>query len=229
MEEVEALVVKDLKKLGLRKPALIVGFPSTGLVGSVSLSVLAKQGYSFLGSVRSKKLAPIAAIHDSRPWPPVRMLYSKEHNAVLFLSEISVPLSLTHSIAAVIEELYKKLAASAIYIVGGIFTGSKEPLYYVASTRKMEELARKKRLGKPIKEGALTGVSGVVMYNAALKGVDALAILAEADPDKVDGKAAVRALKALSKAVGIPISVEDIEQSMEEEPAPSVGLGGMYR
>ena len=230
MEEVEARVVKDIKKLGLKRPALVVGFPSTGLVGSVSLSVLAKQGFEFLGSVVSKKLAPIAAIHNGRPWPPIRLLYSKKHNAVLFLSEISVPLSLTHSIASLIEQLYRELNASAIYIVGGIYTGSKEKLYYVASSKEMEAKAKKAKVGKPIKEGALTGVSGVLMYNAALKGEHALAILAEADPDKADGKASMEALKALSKVLGIPIAVKEIEEAMEEEePALPPTGGSMYR
>jgi len=229
MEEVEARVVKDLSKLGLKAPALVVGFPSTGLVGSVSLSVLAKQGFEFLGSVVSTKLAPIAAIHEGRPLPPIRILYSKEHNTILFLSEISVPISLTHRLAHLIEELYRKAGASAIYVVGGIFTGSGEGLYYVASTKKMEEVAKKKRLGKPIREGALTGVSGVLMYSAALKGIDALAILAEADPDKVDGKAAVKALQALSKVLSIKVDVKDIERAVEEDSIPAPSGGSMYR
>ena len=239
MSDLKLVLLEDLAKLKLNKPVFVLGFPSVGLVGSIATTFLTKKGFRLVGTFKSSRIAPVAAIHDYMPQPPIRIMVSEKLNMVCFVSEISIPMTLSQEMADVILNLYKKLNARMMVILGGIALGESENVvYFIPSTTKMKKLAIDRRIGKMIKDGATTGVTALLLTYTYLKGVNALTLLSEANPDFGDPKASSNVLKALSKLLEINIDTKELDKEAKELAAtltkPDVSSrlfssGSMYR
>lgn len=231
-------------QIDARNPIIIVGFPGVGLVGSVATSYFVeKNGFEMAGYVMSNDFAPLAAIHNYMPLPPVRIYYSKEKNMVVVLSEIVVPVSVSNELAYKILDFAKELKSSRIISVGGIALRESESAVYLVGNNKGEvDSLISRKIGRSIKEGATTGVTGTLLAMGSVTGYSILAVLAEASPDFVDPKAAANALQVLSKIINVPVNTLELEkearlltQGAKESAVKSRALGkksgptgGMY-
>ncbi|MDD5337287.1 MAG: PAC2 family protein [Candidatus ainarchaeum sp.] len=227
-----------------RNPLIIVGFPGIGLVGSVATAYFVeKNGFEMVGYVTSNDFAPLAAIHNYKPLPPVRIYFSKSLNIMVIMGEIVVPVSISNDLAHKIMEFAGELKATRIISVGGIsMRESESAVYLVGNEQSNVDSFVSKKLGKSIKEGATTGVTGTLLAVSGLSGYSMLAVLAEASPDFVDPKAASNALQVLSKIISVPINTLELEkeartlaQGAKESAIKSKALGkkggpegGMY-
>ncbi len=232
------------ENMDVKNPLIVVGFPGIGLVGSVATSYFVeKSGFRLAGYVSCNEFAPLAAIHNYVPLPPVRIYYSKEKNMVVVLSEIVVPVSVSNELAYKILDLAKEFGSKRIISVGGISLKEGEnAVYVVGNDRKETDALISKKIGKSIKEGATTGVTGTLLAIGSVTGYSILAVLAEASPDFVDPKAASNALQTLSKIINVPINTLELEkearvlaQGAKESAIKSRALGkksepsgGMY-
>jgi uncharacterized protein len=198
----------------LKKPVVVLGFPGTGLVGSVAASQLVDAlDLKFGGYISSPDFAPLAAIHDYMPLPAARIHYSSKHNIVVILSEMSIPTGSSMELASKILIFAKSIKASSIISLGGISLKEEEDVVYVVSSdRAMTKNIVRKRIAKPIKEGATTGVTGVLLATGSLEKFPVTTILAEANDDYVDPGAASKALKVLGKIIGIKIDTRELDQ-----------------
>ena len=105
----------------LREPTVVLGFPGTGLVGSVAASQLVDAlDLKFGGYITSPDFAPLAAIHNYIPLPAARIHYSQKHNLVVILSEMSIPVANSMELADKILAFAKSLHAKSIISIGGI-------------------------------------------------------------------------------------------------------------
>lgn len=209
-----AVSIIKTSSIDAKNPLILVGFPGVGLVGSVAASYFVeKSGFKLVGYIASNEFAPLAAIHNYTPLPPVRMYYSKDKNILVVLSEIVVPVAVSNELAQKIFDLAKEFKAERIISVGGISLKETENAVYLVGSEKTEvDSYISKRIGKSIKEGATTGVTGTLLATGSLSGYSILAILAEANPDFVDPKAASNALQALSKIIGIPVNTLELDK-----------------
>jgi uncharacterized protein len=216
MESIEIHRTADMKDL--KRPVIIVGFPGTGLVGSVAAAHLIDAlGMKLGGYITSKEFAPLAAIHDYTPMPAARIHFSEKHNIILIISEMTIPISLSKELADKILGMAASLKASSIISLGGIALKQGEREVYVVTT----DLAivkdmMKKRLAKPIKEGATTGVTGVMLAKGTLIKFPVIAFLAEASEEYLDPAAASNVLKVLSKFLNTPIDTSRLDREVRE-------------
>lgn len=205
------MVTVEIKKManlsGLKQPVVIVGFPGTGLVGSVAASHLIDVlKLDFGGYIASDEFAPLAAIHDYMPMPAARFHYSTKYNLVLVLSEMSVPVVLASPLAEVIFEFSKSLNCEKIISIGGIsLKESKNEVYVISSQKEITKDIAEKRIAKPIREGATTGVTGLLLTKGAMEKFPIITLLAESSEEYLDADAASRVLKSLSKVLKIEI------------------------
>ncbi|MFA5077010.1 MAG: PAC2 family protein [Candidatus Micrarchaeia archaeon] len=227
-----------------KNPLIIVGFPGIGLVGSVATAYFVeKNGFEMVGYISSGDFAPLAAIHNYKPLPPVRIYYSKSLNIMVIMGEIVVPVSVSHDLAHRIMDFASELKATRIISVGGIsLRESESAVYLVGNEQSNVNALVSKKVGRSIKEGATTGVTGTLLAVSGLSGYSMLAVLAEASPDFVDPKAASNALQVLSKIIEVPINTVELEreartlaQGAKESAVKSKALGkktgptgGMY-
>jgi uncharacterized protein len=230
--------------LKMKKPLVILGFPGTGLVGSVAASqIIEDLELEFGGYISSPEFAPLAAIHDYVPFPAARIHFSKKHNLVVIISEMNIPNAATLDLSDKLFKFAKSLKASTIISLGGIAANEgKNDVYMISSDGGELKRLVKKKVVKPIKEGATTGVTGVLLTRGTLDDYPVTTLLAEASEDFVDAKAASNVIKALSKMTGMKISTttldkeartknigKDLAKSKISKKGPRSGEGGhMY-
>lgn len=204
---------KKLKPLKAKNATVIVGFPTAGLVGSIAASYLtSKLDMDFVGYYTSEKIPPVTAVHDYTPLPPIRVYASEAKHLIVVLSEIVVPISLSAEMAGHIAELAEKANSPMVITLGGISQNEEEKSVYVISTdQKLSDDLVKRNLVKKVKEGATTGVVGLLLFPGVVKS-PVLAILGESEGERPDPGAAVDVLRTLSKIIDVPIDTEELEK-----------------
>ncbi len=203
--------IKETGKFDLKEPILIEGFPGIGLVGTISASYLVeKLKMEPLGYIISEKFPPIAAVHNYRPLHPARIYKSKKHNLIVLFSEFTVPMSVIHHLSTEIIEWAREHKVSQIYSLGGIaIEGEQKEVYGIASTPELAKLMESKGI-KMIKEGATTGVSGVLLAECATTGFPAASLLAEAKPEFMDPLASALVLEKLKSIIKLDLDTSEL-------------------
>ncbi len=216
MNNVEIRKTANLKKL--KKPTIIIGFPGTGLVGSVAAAHLIDgPDFKFGGYITSTEFAPLAAIHDYKPLPAARIHFSEKLNLVVIISEMTIPVAAATELADDIFVFANSLKANSVISLGGIaLKEGGTDVYVVSSDLPVIKEVTGKKIAKPIKEGATTGVTGVLLTKGTLTKYPVTALLAEASEDFLDPKAASNVLKALSKMTGVKVDTSRLDQEARE-------------
>ncbi|MBI2445360.1 proteasome assembly chaperone family protein [Candidatus Micrarchaeota archaeon] len=204
------VVIRETKKIPLKKPVIIEGFPGIGMVGNICASYLAeKLKMELVGSMHSPHFPPISAIHDYKPVSPARIYASRKHNLLVLFSEFVIPAETVYGLSNAILDLAKAKKASALYSLAAI--AQPEPndtIYGVASTDRMS--AQLKRNGvELIREGATQGVSGVLIAECAARNVDAANLLVQSAAP-LDPRASARLLEKLAVMLKLPLDTKDL-------------------
>lgn len=216
MGEVEIKKTADFKKL--KKPLVIIGLPGTGLVGSVAASQIVESlQMGFGGYLSSADFAPLAAIHDYKPMPAARIHYSEKFNVVVIISEMTIPVSSSLEVAEKIFTFAKSIDASSIISLGGIsLKEEKGEVYVVSSDREKVKDAIARKFAKPIKEGATTGVTGILLAKGTLENFPITTILAESSEEYLDPQAAAKVIRTLTRMTGLQIDTTDLDKEAKE-------------
>ncbi|MFA5049729.1 MAG: PAC2 family protein [Candidatus Micrarchaeia archaeon] len=213
-----AIKITQFPKFKFSKPTIILGLPGTGLVGSIAASYLVDSlGLEFCGYITSPDFAPLASIHDFKPYPPARMHYSKKYNLLVILSEMSIPIASSQDLSDQVYSYAKSLGAEHIISLGGISLKEKPSTLYVISSR--SEIAQeflKNKAFNPIKEGATTGVSGLLLTQGVIDNYPVTLILAESSEDYLDPGAASLVLVELSKYLKIPVDTQKLDKEAKD-------------
>ncbi|MFH1285961.1 MAG: proteasome assembly chaperone family protein [Candidatus Micrarchaeota archaeon] len=203
----------ETSKFDLKNPILIEGFPGLGLVGTISASYLAdKLGMEPLGYITSERFPPIAAIHNYNPLFPARLYKSKKHNIVVLFSELIMPIQTIHALTDEIIGWSLKHKVKQIISLGGIgIKGEQDEVFGVASSPELNKKLQKAGV-KLIKEGATTGVNGLLLAKCASMNFPAISLLAESKPEYLDPLAAAMVLDALNKLTGLKVDTSKLTQ-----------------
>jgi len=206
-----AVKIIETAKFDLKKPLLIEGFPGIGLVGTIAASYLVEKfDMEPLGHIVSDRFPPIAAVHDYLPLHPARIYKSRKFNLVILFSEFVVPIHAVHELAREILAWSKKRGIREIISMGGIgIKGEQDEVFGIATDKKLLKRLEAANIHL-IKEGATTGVSGVLMAEAAAHGFPALSLLAEAKPEYLDPRGAALVLDAVRDLTGLPIDTKEL-------------------
>lgn len=207
--------IVETSKFNLENPILIEGFPGVGLVGTISATYLAeKLNMKPFGHIVSEKFPPLTAIHHYAPLHPIRLYKSKKHNIIVLFSEFIIPLESIYELSEVILTWSKKRNIKEIISLGGIVLGGEQDeVFGIVSTKDLLKNLKKANI-TPIKEGATTGVSGVLLAECAAINFPAISLLAESKPDYMDPRAAAMVLEALKSLTGLKFDTDElIEES----------------
>jgi len=234
----------DMKKL--KRPMVVIGFPGTGLVGSVAASQIVEAfKMEFGGYISSPEFAPLAAIHDYKPMPAARIHFSAKQNLIVIISEMTIPVSSSLEVADRIFDFARSIKASSIISLGGIALKEEAgEVYIVSSDESMVKKATSLKLAKGIKEGATTGVTGILLTKGTLEHFPITTILAESSEEYLDPGAAAKVIKVLSRLTGMQINTARLDEEAKElsrgikesiikarlskRKGPSADEGGMF-
>ena len=207
-----------IAKPKMRHPILVEGFPGLGLVGTISASYLIeKLKMEPLGYITSELFPPLAAVHNHRPLFPARIYYSDKHDLIVFISEFVIPITAVQELADRIYEFAKKNKVKKIISLGGIaIKGEQDTVYSIASLPELTDTLSKVKGVEMIKEGATTGVTGVLLAQGAIDKYPIISLLAESQQGYMDPKAAAMVLETLKRLVDINIDTKALEDEAEK-------------
>ena len=202
MSDIELI---EYKKTDLSNSLLIVAFPTVGLISSIAGRYIVENlKLKEIGAIISKDFMPATVIRNSRPSPPVR-IYAGEKTCgpdgtceqlAVIISEFMPPYNIIKPLADKILEWAEQKGCKAIVSVEGthaIGEKKKMDVYGIGSNKKMIDFLKKYKI-KNTKDGMITGVNGVLLYQGAITNKDVMCLLSEAKSSIPDSRAAANLL-----------------------------------
>jgi len=204
----------DLKKKP-KNPIVIEGFPGFGMVGTISTEFLIKHlNAEQIGSIRSDKMVPFAAVHNAKIVEPIGIYYDKKHNIVIIHS-LSPIKGLEWHISDAILRLANDLGAKevisleAVGLKGG--GGGIKSFYYCEDSKKKK--AFEKMNIEPLKEGMIMGVTGALLLK---KPKLVSSIFVESRVSIGDSKAAAEVIRLLDGYLGLKVDYKPLLRSAKD-------------
>jgi uncharacterized protein len=199
----------ELKKKDLRGATIIDGFPSVGLVSSISANYLIKiLKMENIGIMDSPQFPTVSLIRDATPLSPVR-IYAGDKSPrgdqiVAFISEFQAPPNLVRPISRALVDFAIEQRCKMIVSPEGLVvdpeirdsTDISDVVFGIASTLRGRELLKENSI-RSFEEGVISGIAGVLLNEGRKRDFDVLTLLAEAHPDFPDAKAAALVLEAI--------------------------------
>ncbi|MDG6229204.1 MAG: PAC2 family protein [Candidatus Thermoplasmatota archaeon] len=220
----------EYKKIDLSNCLLVVAFPTVGLISSIAgHHIVQSLRLKEIGAIISSQFMPTAVVHDGYPSPPVRIYAGKKicgpqdscDQIAVIMSEFMPPYEIITSLVNEILSWSKKKGCRIITALEGThaegdISEKNVRVFGVASTKLMKEMLKKYDI-KETKEGMITGVTGVLLYNAALLKQDAICLLAQANADYPDSRAAANIVTKLDIMLpGIKIDAKPLYEQADE-------------
>jgi uncharacterized protein len=215
----------------LNEPIIICGLPGSAFVGKFAVDhMISELPASLLAEVYSDGLPPQVIIKEDGIGSLFHneIYYWKsnlpEKKDLLFYTGDAQPATPESEYAlseGVIDFLVREHGARQLITLGAYVTGSpppggKEPKVYAAVTD--HSLVRTvSSVGCEImSEGAITGMNGLLLGMARLKGLTGFTLLGETSGFSFEAKAPEAVLRSLSQIVGIKVSFEKLEERAKE-------------
>jgi uncharacterized protein len=223
----EEIQIIEYKNVDLSNSVLIEAFPTVGLVSSIAGHFLVEQlKLEEIGTISSRYFMPAAVIHNGVPSPPVRIYAGKKicgstgecNQIVVIISEFMPSVDIIKPVANMILTWAQKKKCSHIVTLEGTHSlNPKKPKTYgVATTQKMNDILKKYAI-EETKEGMITGITGVLLFEGARLKQDVLCLLAEAHSSYPDSRAAALLVETLDKMLPeIKIDTQPLYKEAED-------------
>jgi uncharacterized protein len=206
MEDIEII---EYKELDLSSSLLVVAFPTVGLISSIAGHfIIDSLKLEEIGAITSREFMPATVIHKSRPSPPVR-IYAGEKSCgpdgsceqlAVIISEFMPPYNIIKPLAdKILRWADEKGCKIVVTLEGTHAVGDKKRkfnVYGVGSNSEMKNFLKTYKIDET-KEGMITGVTGVLLYEGVLWQRDVICLLSEAHSSYPDSRAAGNLLKKL--------------------------------
>ena len=188
---------------------IIQGFPSLGLVSTISIKYLLDHlETKEIGYIESENLLPLTAIHKGKIVNPITLYYNKKFNLVLVQSITEVT-GFEWQLATVLYDLAKELKAKEIVVIEGMPPHEKEKvnIYYYSEHKKLKQI-------KPLEEGIVMGSTAALLLKS--KDVPVICIFAEAHSQLPDSEAAAKVVEALNTYLGFNVDSKPLLEAAKK-------------
>lgn len=221
---------------------VFVGFPGSGLVGSIALSyVVEKLEFTQTGVITSKYFPPMAMMAEGIIAVPVR-IYEKG-NMIAILADIPIHPQICYEVSNAILDWLKPSQIAEMVVIAGIITNEPEKrVFCVTTSAELLEKIGENALRLPI--GSISGIASSLLIECKVRGIPCSGLLGETinAPDPRAAAAAIEAMNAVY-SLGVDIAglleqADEIEaqmhrlseevQSAEEQPVKTDPMLPMY-
>jgi len=225
----DEISIVEYKEVDLSNSMLVVAFPTVGLVSSIAgRFIIDTLKLDDIGTILSNNFMPATVIHNSYPSPPVRIYSGKKicgpdgscEQIAVIISEFMPPMDAIKKLGdAILDWADNKGCQTIIALEGTHALGDakkKLEVFGVASNDEMKKILKKHKINET-KEGMITGVTGVLLYQGAITKKNILCLLAEAHASYPDSRAAGNLLEKLDVMLpGIKIDPKPLYQEAKE-------------
>lgn len=220
VEIADSLQIMEEEGLEIENPIIIEGFPSVGMVGTISAEFLARRAMDMeeVGHIKSRDIIPISLIEKGIPRRPIRIF--RKENLLVLASDIVIKPKLVYPLAEVIVDWAKSKDAQKIISLGAFLRKGKEK----GEKRKVYGIGTNQQMINEIKEananlfnlGAVAGLPGILLVECTERNVPAIGLFSEARFNYPDPEAAAEVLKVLSKITKKEINVDPLFEMAEK-------------
>ncbi|NYT05916.1 MAG: proteasome assembly chaperone family protein [Methanomicrobiales archaeon] len=213
MEDIK-IISKPLSGSG---KIVLIGFPGSGLVGSIALQYIVDQlGFEHIGNVTSKYFPPLAIMAKGVINVPVRF-YEREHFLAI-VADIPIHPAICYEVANGIIEWLSGFSIREVVTIAGIITNEPEKrVFGVATTEDSLKPIEDKTIILPM--GSISGIAGSILTECKVRDISAVGLLGET-VNTPDPRAAASTVAVLNSMYDLNVSIDElIEQATEIEAA----------
>lgn len=232
MSNIREVVLSEVK---LNNPVAVTGFPTAGLVGSILAAHMHKMmNLPVIGGYTSPDLPPYAFVYNGRICPQIRVMAGTpavkrkkgvktksvpkkdRRDVVVITTEIAPKPEMSCDLAHSILDTLQRLGVKDLVCfegVGGIDTDG--PVVCIPGSEKTRAMAEENGI-EIMDNGIVRGISGSLMLEASLRGLDSMSLVIPASIQTPDPGAAARFIGPLS-AMYPALAVDDSQLIKEAD------------
>lgn len=219
------------RDMGLVKPVAIIGFPSTGLVSSILSNFYVSQyRMEVIAGISGPEMPPYCFLYNGSAYPPVRMYGhkgkgKKGRDVIVCVSEYAPKPEQCHMFAHEMIRYLRSMDVSDVICLEGITRyGEANDILVCGSGPGSMELMKKSKLDR-MDNGMIRGMTGVLMYDGPLAGLNVIALMSAGNPNIPDPGSAAKMLEPMGRMVpGLKLDpapllkeAEEIERHMDNQ------------
>jgi hypothetical protein len=220
----------------LHNPIMVCGLPDSGNVAKLVIEQLVKQlKAEKFAEIYSNSLPPRVRILENGTVDVMKhsMFYwnNRDGKEIVLYTGDAQPASpeAAYALADKALEIGQSLGADTVLTVGAYITGefSDEPKVFVTGNDK-QLLGEFEAIGvSQINEGSVTWMNGLLVGLSKLRNMKAIFISGETSGYIVDAKAASAVLRVLSRKLGIPLDLTELDLKTKESDQLVKSIGAM--
>jgi len=204
---------------------LVCGLPGSGYVGKLAADHLVSSFRSKRVAEYSSPLFPpqVSVKEDGTVDPPRGDLYfvaGKKGRSFFVFTADAQPTTPEgeYELSDAVVRFAKKCGVKRIYTLAAYITGSfsNSPKVYGSGTSQAMLDLLTENGATLMKDGGISGMNGLLIGMAALKGLEGACLLGETSGYVVDAGASKAVLELLSKVIGLPIDTSKLKEKAEE-------------
>lgn len=197
--------------------SVLIGFPGSGLVGSIALQYLVDQmGFEQIGMMTSKYFPPVALMAKGVVNVPVR-LYEKGNLAAI-VADVPIHPVICYEVANGIMDWLSQFNLREVVMIAGIITNEPEKrVFGVATTSQVLQNIEDKTIILPM--GSISGIAGSILTECKVRNIPAIGLLGET-VNTPDPRASAAAIEVLNRMYNLNLDVQPLlDQALEIEAA----------
>lgn len=206
-------VIVQARPLSSEGSAILIGFPGSGLVGSIALSYMVeKLGFNSIGTMTSKYFPPMAMMSDGVIAVPVR-IYEKD-KFVAILADIPIHPQICYEVANAILDWLTPFKVSEVVTLAGIITNEPEKrVFCVATDKPLLDRLGESAIRLPI--GSISGIASSLLTECKIRGIPGIGLLGETI-NAPDPRAAAGTIDVLNVLYDLQVDTTGLIEQAEE-------------
>jgi len=200
---------------------IIGGFPTQGTISTISAGYIVENlDMELTGVVKSDEIPPISFIKAGKPLSP--SMYYMKGGLTVFVSYFTPSEDFTRKFASSLLDWAVKEEYDTIISLESVASKNleleREVVTHGASSTD-EGLKKIEEAGiEIIQEGLISGVSGELLAEASLRGVNVITLIVESNPLFPDVRAAIKLIESTNSLIPeeYRIDTENLEESAKE-------------
>lgn len=199
--------------------AVLMGFPGSGLVGTIALQYMVDQmEFELIGSMTSRFFPPLAMMNRGIINDPVR-LYSKQsekYNLTAIVADIPIAPPICYEISNGIMDWLTPYKPREVVTIAGIVTNEPEKRVFGVATS-LEALPRIEPHTLVLPIGSISGIASSILTECKVRGIHGYGLLGET-VNAPDPRASAATIAVLNNMYDLGLDVQPlIEQAVEIE------------
>ena len=216
-------------------PVLVCGLPGSGYVGKLAADhLVGEYGMKIAAEYTTGSFPPQAEVGEDGTVraPKGELFYAPRGKGLLLFTADAQPNSSEgeYELADAVVKFAKRYGVKRVYALAAYITGgfSQAPKVCGSGTSKGTLKDLEKAGATLMKEGGISGMNGVLIGMAGLRGLEGGCLLGETSGFVVDAGASKSVLEVLSKLAGLEVDTSKLKQRAEETKKVITQLQAMY-